>query len=163
MFLELASAGKFPLLSDILLFTYNFGEFFLQAFKNGTWLKRRKYHPERYDYLFTRRTEVRTQSRFARTQQLRALLTVFRQYAIRKNFITTNIYSHGGRAWTNTVNWRKMGWFLIGSLLDHYNRLNDNFDQSWYDHDDDGDNDVCKNLQNRPILIWIRSSNANNL
>ena len=84
MFLELASAGKFPLLSDILLFTYNFGEFFLQAFKNGTWLKRRKYHPERYDYLFTRRTEVRTQSRFARTQQLRALLTVFRQYAIPK-------------------------------------------------------------------------------
>ena len=27
---------------------------------------------------------MRTQSRFARTQQLRALLTVFRQYAIRK-------------------------------------------------------------------------------
>ena len=163
MFLELAIAGKFPLLSDILLFTYNFGEFFLQAFKNGTWLKRRKYHPERYDYLFTRRTEVRTQSRFARTQQLRALLTVFRQYAIRKTsspqiFIRT--VAELGQTQLTEEKW--VG-FLIGSLLDHYNRLNDNFDQSWYDHDDDGDNDVCKNLQNRPILIWIRSSNANNL
>ena len=37
-----------------------------------------------------------------------------------------------------------MGWFLIGSLLDHYNRLNDNFDQSWYDHDDDGDNECLQ-------------------
>ena len=72
MFLALASAGKFPLLSDILLFTCNFGEFFLQAFKNGTWLKRRIGHPERNDYLFTWRTEVQTQSRFARMQQLRA-------------------------------------------------------------------------------------------
>ena len=36
MFLALASAGKFPLLHDVLLFIYNFGEFFLQPCKNGT-------------------------------------------------------------------------------------------------------------------------------
>ena len=36
MFLALASAGKFPLLCDVLIFIYNFGEFFLQPCKNGT-------------------------------------------------------------------------------------------------------------------------------
>ena len=36
MFLVLASAGKIPLLRDVLIFTYNFGEFFLQPCKIGT-------------------------------------------------------------------------------------------------------------------------------
>ena len=36
MFLVLASAGKFPLTCDVLIFIYNFGETFLQPCKNGT-------------------------------------------------------------------------------------------------------------------------------
>ena len=36
MFLVLAGAGKFPLLCDVLIFIYNFGETFLQPCKNGT-------------------------------------------------------------------------------------------------------------------------------
>ena len=59
MFLALASEGKFPLLCDVLISIYNFGEFFLQPCKNGTLLRRRKGHSERRDHLFTWRTYVR--------------------------------------------------------------------------------------------------------
>ena len=40
MFLELASAGKFPLLSDILLFTYNFGGIFFTSIQKWNLIKK---------------------------------------------------------------------------------------------------------------------------